>query len=560
MKSILILFLSCFVSIAVCQTDASAEKSYDELLSLYKKYQYKDTSKALTYIQEAKEVATIKNNQKQLTTAYYYIAKSNSRLGAYKKALTEVEIAISKSVLLRDTVTAYNSYFLKASIHSDLGDDSTALVWFLKSMEYAKMLQNPIYELPVLSRIAFIKKVHKDFQEAIALNKEILQKLETVPNDENTKIYKLSALMNIADAYLWLKNTEQAALYNNSALELCPDKQPAWMYYPILMNSAIIHYQNEVYDACESITNDVKTYAETNHKTSLYLTTLFYLGKSAYKQQSYQQSIQYLEKAIDSINVSEQVDVNEKELHEYLALGYNKLGNAEKSFLHFKKYAALEKKQSEEDLKINNQTHELVDIVPLQSEIDTLGKELTKETSNRNTFIIASLALLILFISSIVYYRIREKRTREKFKILLQKVNTLEQQKDEKKTVVKKQNVSDDQMKILLEKINEFEKQEYFLQQECSLGYMAEQLGTNTSYLSKTINRYKGKSFTTYITELRINTALVTIKNDTTIQSYTIQAIAEEFGFKRQETFSKAFKAYTGIYPSQYVKNLKKEP
>ena len=85
---------------------------------------------------------------------------------------------------------------------------------------------------------------------------------------------------------------------------------------------------------------------------------------------------------------------------------------------------------------------------------------------------------------------------------------------------------------------------------------MAEKLETNATYLSKVINRYKRKSYTAYITELRINTALVKLKNDKKLQSYTIKAIAEEFGYKRQETFSRAFKAYTGIHPSQYLKNL----
>ena len=87
---------------------------------------------------------------------------------------------------------------------------------------------------------------------------------------------------------------------------------------------------------------------------------------------------------------------------------------------------------------------------------------------------------------------------------------------------------------------------------------MAEKLETNTSYLSKTINIYKGKSYTTYITELRIDAALIKLKNSKTLQSYNMTAIAAEFGFKRQETFSKAFKAHTGIYPSQFLKNLTK--
>jgi len=57
---------------------------------------------------------------------------------------------------------------------------------------------------------------------------------------------------------------------------------------------------------------------------------------------------------------------------------------------------------------------------------------------------------------------------------------------------------------------------------------------------------------------LRINAALIKLKNDKILQSNNMTAIAETFGFKRPETFSKAFKAHTGIYPSQFLKNLTK--
>ena len=558
MKKRVLLFIYIFFSIATAQSNISNETSVDELIKSYSKFIYKDASKALVYVMQAKDLAAVQRNEKQLSEVHYYIAKCYNRLGENKKALTNVEIAISKGIVFNDTVFLYNYFFLKGTIFSELGDDSKSLIAYLKAMEYAKEIKNPIYEISLLSNIAHIKKSHKDFNEAIDLYKELLKRLEGLPENQDTKINRLVALMNIADSYLWVKNTDVAAVYNEMGLKKCSATNMPWAYYPMLMNKAIILYQKEKYSECVSITKEINTYALKAEKEALYLTSIFYLGKSAYKLQAYQKSIQYLEQALDLINGSDNVDINEKELHEFLALGYNKIGDSKKSLLHFEIYAALEKKQSAEDLKINNETHQLVDIVPLKIEIDELGVALTKQTKNKKWFIISSIFLLGLLISSIVYYKIRENRTRTKFKELMKKVSELENN-EEKKEVPKKAAIIDDKMKVLLDKISDFEDKEYYLLQECSLGFMAEKLETNTSYLSKAINRYRGKSFTTYITELRINTALIKVKNNKLIQSYTIKAIAEEFGFKRQETFAKAFKFYTGIYPSQYVKNLKKE-
>ena len=57
---------------------------------------------------------------------------------------------------------------------------------------------------------------------------------------------------------------------------------------------------------------------------------------------------------------------------------------------------------------------------------------------------------------------------------------------------------------------------------------------------------------------LRIDYVLKELKENKKLRSYTIQAIAEEIGFKKAESFSKAFKKRTGLNPSFYIKQIKK--
>lgn len=74
--------------------------------------------------------------------------------------------------------------------------------------------------------------------------------------------------------------------------------------------------------------------------------------------------------------------------------------------------------------------------------------------------------------------------------------------------------------------------------------------------MSKLVNAHKGKSFTAYITDLRVNYAIRRLKEDKKFRSYTIDSIARDIGFNRSESFSRAFKNKTGLYPSYYIKRL----
>jgi AraC-like DNA-binding protein len=554
MKQLTLILFLIFLSYANAQNDSFSDKSFDELIKLSKNSQ--NDSIALAYALQAKGVAKVNANNEQLTRAYYAIAKYQDNLEKNSVALKNIDLALLQVASLKDSIFWYNCLFLKGNILSDLGEDSKALITYLEAKEFAKNL-GPVYEIAFLQNIAYIKKIHKDFQEAISLYKSLLSRLNTLEEDKNTAYYRLNALINITDAYLRLKNPDEAEFYNKAGLNEYSDKVKSGDYYTLLMLKAIIEYQKEHYEKCISISKQVRDATKIKNER-LYPTALLYLGKSSYMLNAYEEAINYLENAYDKINSLGTIDLNEKELHEYLALAYNKNENLEKAIFHYQKYSALEKKQSIEDLKINNETHALLDVLPLTKEINKLGEALTKQQEKKQNLFILLIGLVMLFLASMSYYILKGKHTKKKFKELLKKVTELENDQ-EKKIAIRRDQVSDEKARIILKKIANFEKKEYYLLLECSLGFMAEKFETNTTHLSKVINAYKEKSFTAYITELRINTALIRLKNDKTLQSYTIKAIAEEFGFKRQETFSRAFKAHTGMYPSEYLKNLRKE-
>ena len=226
--------------------------------------------------------------------------------------------------------------------------------------------------------------------------------------------------------------------------------------------------------------------------------------------------------------------------------------------------ADIEQKRS---IKVISKIHTSYDLPEVKDKFKKLQAEFKKQENKKKWLYVASILLTLILIGSIYFYKLKVKRIQKRVETVLQKVIVLENEQEKQNEIKSKstttssisEKVTDKKAALLLEKLTQFEKREEYLSLNCSLSYVADKLESNTSYVSNVINNYKRKTFKVYIIELRINTALLRLKKDEKLRSYTIKAIAEEFGFKRQETFSKAFKSQTGIYPSQYLKKLRED-
>lgn len=69
------------------------------------------------------------------------------------------------------------------------------------------------------------------------------------------------------------------------------------------------------------------------------------------------------------------------------------------------------------------------------------------------------------------------------------------------------------------------------------------------------MNEYKGKNFTNYINDLRIEYFIKEYKKNPKYSKYTIKFLGEEMGFNNAQSFSKAFLKKTGIKLSVFIKN-----
>lgn len=97
--------------------------------------------------------------------------------------------------------------------------------------------------------------------------------------------------------------------------------------------------------------------------------------------------------------------------------------------------------------------------------------------------------------------------------------------------------------------------QKAYLNKNISLQQLAALCGIRANVVSEVLNKFYQKNFYDFINELRAK-EVVTRLQDNAFAHLTIDALAEECGFKSKSTFYQSFKKLTGQTPTQYKKGL----
>jgi len=181
-----------------------------------------------------------------------------------------------------------------------------------------------------------------------------------------------------------------------------------------------------------------------------------------------------------------------------------------------------------------------------------IEKEKRKQLS---AVVIGILLVLALSIISIIIIRKRLRQLRESYVNLVKKSleldslnNKLHECEIKPARIIKDEDLIIDKLKKLLI------KEEVFTNSDLSLKSLAEELETNTSYLSAIINSHFNINLKSLLNKHRINKArkMLVSKN---FRHYSMEGIATEVGFKSRSAFYQTFKTDTGLSPTQYIEN-----
>jgi AraC-like DNA-binding protein len=134
------------------------------------------------------------------------------------------------------------------------------------------------------------------------------------------------------------------------------------------------------------------------------------------------------------------------------------------------------------------------------------------------------------------------------------KAPVIENQLPEEK--YQKSSLTDNSIEYIIKKLDTIMASEkLFTQGDLKLQEVADKLDISVHALSQAINVAKGKKFTDYVNELRINEAIRLMSLED-YQNAKLMAITIDSGFNNKTSFLNAFKKQTGQTPSEYRKVL----
>ena len=192
-----------------------------------------------------------------------------------------------------------------------------------------------------------------------------------------------------------------------------------------------------------------------------------------------------------------------------------------------------------------NKTHFLYN----KKNIEDLNKKiLEKERFDYQKLI----GFIIIFTLLIIVFFVRKSK---KITTHLSKVEKFDQQKVNP-TAKKEYNINIEIEDAILQGLKDLKNSSNFLKSDFNIKILADELNTNTTYISYVINKKFQKSFKEYLTEIRIEYLINKLEKEKDHKKYTIKFLGEQIGYTNASAFTRAFKKYKGITPSEFIKNL----
>lgn len=583
------ILLSCFSTIVFAQNNDEVVSKIDTivfkktlkntslhpLVLQFYKLQVTDSIRAAIVAKHIKNTYIKSENAKEIAGAAITLAIWEETLGNFDASLALLEkgITISRAIqndsilylgLLRKGVTNYYQANYKSSLES-----------YYEALTIAKKQKNKKREIFVENNIALVRMQANDKTGAIELFLKIIEKIKKEPSlitpNEELDIY-----LNLCGAYIYLEDYDAATLYCEQGAALKVDTYDPIDKVHFLSAFAEIARHHKEYKKSHRLLDEAEEIMQKRvGRENLEIFLKFYRSKSYFDEKKYQLAVDELlkiEEIKNHYDYSNEI-LSIQRMYYYLAKSYKQLGNTEEAIKYYDKAQQINDANEKRRDQLNTNLVKKYDLVELKAEIEGLEKK-----SKRTTFfyIIGMLVLGIIIVGLLLFNRKQQRKNKQRFETLMNelekkrqkdKVSSEEKQADiqgvvtaKPKEIPKEKPAKiDPKIAEILKKLDEFEEKELFLSQDSTLVEVAKKIQTNTTYLSKVINTYKEKSFTSYITDLRVNYAIERLSYDRKFRSFTIDAIAQEIGFKRSESFSKAFKVKTGLYPSYFIKELEKK-
>ena len=470
----------------------------------------------------------------------------------FASAIKYVDSAIGISTGVHEKRFPSKVHYTKGGLLYEADRPDDAVREFVTAYEFAKKANDYEQIIDCFNAIAIIKGEYGHQERAISLLRLSLDYLNKYEGKiDNYDLTKLITLDNIARCYLQIKKIDSSRHYAQQGLDLSSQMKDLDTYRSLSALYAQINYYDGNYiKSRDTLLKYVKGTGDLSQADRLFYLGMIEgeIGNSAKKRRYF--------KRIDSL-----LDRN----------GYPLMDNVKEIFQFLIKDAI----SKDEEPMVKNYADRLVyydsiltraekeirsilwtefDLPEQEASKKVLSDEIQKKEGTIRNYILLS----VLLISLLALYFIKYSRTQKKLReVMDQDVEPLKSHP--KKDDIAQMNIDPELVQSTLEALDKWETNLGYLDQKTSQNSLASDLNTNTTYLSKIINTYKGQTFSNYIKDLRVTYAINHLKeNPQIIDTHSTIQIAEMFGFSSLDVFARAIKSKIGVTPAVYFRKLKK--
>lgn len=543
--------------------DTLKDKSYEELYTYFYYNRENDTLYDL-YAKAFLDKAYKDQDTLKIATGYYIIAfEEKDRHFKYNDSL------IKYSTLINASDWLWSAYNDKGSYYSRKRNFKKALANEIEAYRVAKKAGLRKYENSSNISLGILKERIGKYKEALNAFRSSYRYLKEVVGSQSDTIDAkigssyLNTLHLLSNAFRLNKKLDSAITINKEVQKYAEYKWAKEYINKVRLNMAEVHFDKKQYElAIDSAQKAIPEFKNSENLKSIAV-CYYVIGLSKLELGKENEGVKDLNRMDSIYSILGDIYPPVRSGYEKLISHYKKEKNTIKQLYYVERLIRFDSITHKNYAFIYEGIVKGIDEPILINEKKYLESLLDKSQKRLYFWL-----FLLFLVSGLFIYEIRrrkklQKQYQDKFdKIILKKqklgVNETDTNLDTSKEQVEL-GIAKEVANEILKSLDNFEKKLLFTDKSITSTSVAKKINTNANYLGRVIKHFYGKSFRNYINDLRIELALDKLRNDRSFKNFSVQAMANEVGFKNAEPFSKAFKNTTGMYPSDFVCKLKDE-
>lgn len=555
-----LLLFSVFLS-AQPKKNSLTQLSFVELKELYWKNENK-TPQQLPYAKAYLKKAINENEPVERARGYFLL----SLLSESDKALVYLDSAIFFTKDLKDIKFPAYAYSAKGHVYKKQFKYKEAIDNFLIAENIAKQNNQDLYYEIKFTIAALRSEELGEVDEALVLFKECFEHYNN--KDVRSPVYSYPyqlVLFGLADAYKALNVSDSATYYNKKGyIESKATNSQLTNALFTLNEGANLIFKKNYKVALDSINIALPKVILHKDKGNT-LAAYYYTAKAYDGLNNKKEAVKNFIKVDSIYTISKRITPEFMDGYPYLISYFKNNGDKVNQLKYLTKYMEIDSVLQNNYKELTKKLQYEYDTPNLMLEKENLIKSL-QEDKSKSYWSIGFLILIVLAMAGFSFYQYKVKKSyRARFEKIMQtnakkaETETTQQEVDvfeANKSKTESIGINENLINQILKKLADFESTKGFLEPNITIQTLSDVFETNNKYVSKIVNIYKQKTFVQYINDLRIDYALTSLKEDSRLRKYTIQALAIEFGFNNAESFSAAFHKKTGIKPTYFLKQL----